>query len=1029
MSQLSRRALLGTAGAIGAGAALGGPPYVTAFAAAEDQGVAIEPAQDAIRRLLPDHARQFRLRGLAGDAERFRVTGKSGAIEVAGTSPAVLLTGVHWYLKYVCNAHISWSGSQLRLPKRLPAPPRALTREATVANRFFLNDTHDGYTGPYHSWSQWERQLDIMALHGVNQVLVTPGQEAVYHRLLKDFGYSDDESRTWIPAPSHQPWWLLQNMSEFGGPVSTAGLAKRTDLGRKIIRRLRELGMSPVLPGYFGTVPTDFGERNNGAVTVPQGTWNALQRPDWLDPRTDLFREVAASFYRHQTELFGAAGHFKMDLLHEGGAAGDVPVPEAAKAVQTALDRAHAGATWVILGWQANPRPELLQGVDKKRMLIVDGLSDIDTVTDREKDWGGTPYAFGTIPNFGGRTTLGAKAHNWTARFTAWRDKSGSALVGTAYMPEAAERDPAAFELFSELAWRTEAIDRPSWFAGYARFRYGGQDAEAAKAAAALRSTAYELRTADGRPYDSIFTGRPSLTTASTTYDGAFDQPDFDGALAGLLGVAAGLRGSDAYRHDLADFARQSLANRSRVLLPQLNAAYKSKDLAGFRKLKALWLQLMRLGEEIAGAHKSFLVGPWLQDAKRFATSADEAKTFEWTARVLLTTWAGPETAGSPGNLADYANRDWQGVYADLYIPRWQALLDEYEDALAAGRAPKSIDWYAMESAWTKETTTYPVRPTTDPLRAARKVRDTLAATPYQGTVKVTTDPPALAPGKTGKFTAAFRNENGFAPTGKVLLKLTGLDVKPGETQSVESVAAAGRADVVWEVTGQDAELKKPLQEQPYELSVTHGPAGGEQVTLSRKGNYYLAGPLEDGLKTITNNAAVFGQLDDRFAIEGAGRDLWKGNAEFGAVYRAGVVRDGSVITVKVDAQENTAPWARCGIIVRNDLSDLTSRGFVNLAVTPEQGVVLSYDTNADGTVDTYKRVRGVKAPVTLRLTRAGSSFKGELSTDDGATWREVEVPSVPVTDVAATQDVGLFMSAVNQTTRGLVEFSGWKVG
>ncbi|MEW2181373.1 alpha-N-acetylglucosaminidase N-terminal domain-containing protein, partial [Streptomyces sp. NPDC005406] len=31
----------------------------------------------------------------------------------AGTSPAVILTGVHWYLKYECDAVISWAGSQL----------------------------------------------------------------------------------------------------------------------------------------------------------------------------------------------------------------------------------------------------------------------------------------------------------------------------------------------------------------------------------------------------------------------------------------------------------------------------------------------------------------------------------------------------------------------------------------------------------------------------------------------------------------------------------------------------------------------------------------------------------------------------------------------------------------------------------------------------------------------------------------------------------------------------------------------------
>ncbi|MEV6108597.1 alpha-N-acetylglucosaminidase [Streptomyces sp. NPDC051940] len=1030
MTEPTRRTVLGAAGALGSAAVLGaGSPSAHAAPAPGPQPPDLAPAAEAVARLLPRHAAQFRFTALpAATADRFRVSGRSGDIEVAASGPGVALTAVHWYLKYVCDAHISWSGSHLEhLPDRLPAPAAPLERAATVANRFALNDTHDGYTGPYHDWNGWERLIDVLALHGVNQALVTPGQEAVYHRLLQDFGYSDDEARAWIPAPSHQPWWLLQNLSGFGGPVSHAGLARRVELGQKIVRRMRELGISPVMPGYFGTVPEDFAARNAGSRTVPQGTWNMLQRPPWLDPRTGHFAEVAASFYRHQAELFGPATHFKMDLLHEGGTPGDVPVPTAAQAVETALQTARPGAVWVILGWQANPRRELVDAIDKSRMLVVDGLSDIDTVTDREKDWNGTPYAFGTIPNFGGRTTIGAKAHNWTARFTAWRDKPGSALVGTAYMPEATDRDPAAFELFSELAWHEDAIDRDDWFAGYARFRYGA-DPGGRAAAAALKGTAYELRSADGRPYDSIFTGRPGLTTAGTTYDGAFDQPDFDKALVGLLGVAEGLRDSDAYKHDLVDFARQSVADRSRLLLPQLRLAYQDKDLETFRRLSGLWLRLMGLAAEVSGGHRSFLTGRWLEEAKRFATSAEEGADFEWTARVLLSTWAYRATADpGTGALADYANRDWQGVYEDLYLPRWQRFLQEYEDALAQGREPQAIDWYLIEEAWTRQTTNYPVRPTVDPLRAARHAAEVLATAPYQGSLTVVTDPPVLNPGATGELRAVFRNETGFAPTGRVDLTLTGLT--PGGTRTADAVAPAGRAAVSWPVQAPDVPLERPLQHQPYELRVAYGPAGQDRVALTRTGNYFLAGPLGEGWRTASNNAAVFGQLGDRFAIEGAGKDLWKGNCEYGAVYREGELRDGTAVTVRVDHQDATANWARCGIIVRNSLADFASLGFLNLSVTPANGVVLSYDTNGDGTVDTYKRITGITTPVTLRLTRVGSSFRGECSTDDGVTWRTVA--TVPVTGVAAVQDVGLVMSAVTggSGVRGLTEFSGWRLG
>lgn len=268
MPRPTRRTLLGSAAALGVRAALGGGAAVPAPAAA-DGGVPFGtgPAHDALRRLLPHHAEQFRLVRLApGDrtGDRFRVGGRAGRIEVAGTSPATLLTGVHHYLRHTCGAQLSWGGDQLALPDRLPAPGASAERSCPLPHRFALNDTHDGYTAPYADWPRWERLIDLLALHGVNEVLVTPGSEAVYHRLLTGFGYTDAEARAWIPEPTHQPWWLLQNMSSYGGPIDPALLARRARLGRRIADRLRALGMRPVLPGYFGTVPVDFAERNPG---------------------------------------------------------------------------------------------------------------------------------------------------------------------------------------------------------------------------------------------------------------------------------------------------------------------------------------------------------------------------------------------------------------------------------------------------------------------------------------------------------------------------------------------------------------------------------------------------------------------------------------------------------------------------------------------------------------------------------------------------------------------------------------------
>ena len=64
------------------------------------------------------------------------------------------------------------------------AVDQAVSRRANVVHRFALNDTNDGYTGAYPDWRYWERELDVLALHGYNEILVHAGdRDAAIARL------------------------------------------------------------------------------------------------------------------------------------------------------------------------------------------------------------------------------------------------------------------------------------------------------------------------------------------------------------------------------------------------------------------------------------------------------------------------------------------------------------------------------------------------------------------------------------------------------------------------------------------------------------------------------------------------------------------------------------------------------------------------------------------------------------------------------------------------------------------------------
>jgi alpha-N-acetylglucosaminidase len=696
------------------------------------------PEQAVLQRLLPGQSAQIELGRLAvaDGRERFRISSANGHTKVEGSTPSAVLFGVNWYLKYVAGVSISPNGIRLDPARPLPLPTATIEKDTAYRYRYALNQNTDGYTMPYWDWPRWEHEIDILALSGINAMIVSRGMDSVLYDTFRDVGYTDDEMRHWITQPAHQNWQLMGNLCCFNGPISRQLMDKRVKSAQQIVARLRELGITPVLPGFYGIVPADFQKKFPSAHVVPQGEWAGFTRPGWLDPRDPMFAKIAAAFYRHQHELFGDSSIYDMEVFQEGGSSGDVPVPDAAKKVQGALLAAHPEASWMMLAWQGNPRQDLLAGVDRTHLFIIDIDHDRVPRDDRNKDFQGAPFLFGGIWEFGGRTTLGTNIRNYTERLPRM-GRANPNMAGTAVFPEGMDTNPYAFELFTEMAWRSEPLDTVQWTADYVRRRYGAADAHALAAWKILLETAYDIRV-DQVPFnserdaaqESLFNAQPSLTVnraSNWSPEAMRYKPEvFARALTEMLAVAPALRDSETYRYDLVDIARQTLANESRTMLPQIKAAFDAKDRARFTTLTGRWLQLMSLQDELLSSNHFFLVGSWLAHVPAWASSPEEQTLLEYDARSLLTTW-GDRKASEGADLHDYGNKDWAGLTRDYYLKRWQLYFAALDTQLRTGTPAKAIDWFALGDTWNHGTQHYATEEKGDSYLIATRVAKALA--------------------------------------------------------------------------------------------------------------------------------------------------------------------------------------------------------------------------------------------------------------------------------------------------------------
>jgi alpha-N-acetylglucosaminidase len=666
----------------------------------------------------------------------FRITGTRGHIRVEAATQPTVLYGVNWYLKYVAHLQVSPNGVQLGAANLvLPAPQSLIEKPALYPWRYALNENVDGYSAPYWDEERWQHEIDILAMSGTNAILIERGMDLVLYQTFRDFGYSDEAIRNWIVQPAHQNWQLMGNMCCFEAPISIELLKKRSESAKKIIAILRSLGITPVLPGYYGIVPADFVSLEPGAHVITQGDWNGFTRPGWLDPRDPRFDKIAESFYRHQHALYGDSAIYDMEIFQEGGAAGDVPVPAAAEKVQKALMRAHPGALWMLLGWQQNPTQELLSSIDTRHVLVAEIEQGRIPREDRDQEFRGASWLYGGLWEFGGRTTMGAPLYDYAVRLPQMAKRPGSRIVGTAVFPEGLDTNPFAFDLYTEMAWHADPVDLTQWTDAYAIRRYGADDPHARRAWQVLLKTAYGYR-ADGNmehgerdaAHDSVFNSQPSLmSTHAATWSPdvlRYDPSDFAAALTELLRVAPALRSTETYRYDLVDVARQVMANEGRRLLPLIKQAYDSKDKDEFARLTKEWLRDMQLQNDLLQTSPFFLLGRWLSFLPPWASSPAELERLNYDARSILTTWG--DRKASEFGLHEYGNRDWAGLTSDYYMPRWRMYFESLSISLATGEPPRSIDWYAFGDHWNHSRKVYSVNPQGDPYTAAVAIARTL---------------------------------------------------------------------------------------------------------------------------------------------------------------------------------------------------------------------------------------------------------------------------------------------------------------
>lgn len=439
----------------------------------------ITPAKQLIERQIGERAQSIHFEYIepSDGKDIFEVIASDGRLTLRGSSSVAICYAFHTYMKEACKSMKTWSGEHIT--SVMPWPDYELYEQVSPYElRYFLNVCTFGYTTPYWDWERWEKEIDRMALYGVNMPLATVASEAIAERVWLRMGLNKEEIREFFTAPAHLPWHRMGNLNKWDGPLSDAWQQNQIALQHQILTRMRELGMQPIAPAFAGFVPEGFVQKHPDTQFrhMRWGGFDEEYNAYVLPPDSPFFEEIGKLFVEEWEKEFGENTYYLSDSFNEMELPIDKEDKEAkykllaeyGETIYKSIAAGNPDAVWVTQGWtfgyqhsfwDKESLKALLSNVPDDKMIIIDLGNDYPKwVWNTEQTWKvhdgfyGKKWIFSYVPNFGGKNTMTGDLDMYaSSSVKALRAANKGNLIGFGSAPEGLENNEVVYELLAPV--------------------------------------------------------------------------------------------------------------------------------------------------------------------------------------------------------------------------------------------------------------------------------------------------------------------------------------------------------------------------------------------------------------------------------------------------------------------------------------------------------------------------------------------------------------------------------------------------
>ncbi len=657
----------------------------------------ISAAYGVIGRVLPGHESNIHFRLMNGPTWRgndaFEVNAAGGVVTVEGNSAIALSRGVYYYLRHAVHAQFTWEGEHIDLPTVLPDFHSGKI-VSPYKYRLYYNVCAFGYTTTFWGWKEWRREIDWMALHGINMPLAMTGQEAIWQKVWERLGLTKSEATDYFTGPAFLPWNRMGNVDRYQGPLPQRYIERSEVLQKKILNRMRSLGMKPIVPGFSGYVPEALRKVYRDVHLITMKSWGGFEPADgtyMLSPLSKHFVQIGKMFIREYRKIYGYTHFYLADAFNEM----TVPVSEKyrynqlsefGKAIYRSVAAGDPKGIWVMQGWLFNndrkfwDKPSVkafLQQVPDNRMIIIDLANESFHGWKQLDGFFGKEWIYSIIHDFGGRNQLFGNLPFYSSDpIKMLSDPNHGKMVGFGISPEGIDQNEVVYELLTDMGWIDKPLDLNKWISNYCMSRYGAYPENMKLAWQNLLKHVYSNQM--GGPL-YFYQHLPMLEH----YNSGLAFPDFDKAVGLFLSCSQALNGSGLYRDDAMEIAAQYASLTVDSLLNRAVTAQTKSEFAKRDSAFADAFALLRKIDYLLRAHPLFRLKRWVDLARKWGSTPEQDDYFEKDAKLQVTVWG-----GGPG-LSEYAAKEWSGLIDRYYLKRWE----KFADSLEHGTKYDILNW------------------------------------------------------------------------------------------------------------------------------------------------------------------------------------------------------------------------------------------------------------------------------------------------------------------------------------------------